>query len=97
MGGGYISTGKDSTHNSVVMFSLPERVGALARALNVFEVGQQFIICSYTNFPRGDEGAKHYAEHLNGHPKTPRHPYFEIHGGPVPPPLRWMSNHIVCI
>ena len=39
MGGGqYISTGKDSMQNSVVMFSLPEKVGALAQALHVFEV-----------------------------------------------------------
>ena len=39
MGGGqYIITGKDSKQNSVVMFSLPERVGALAQALKVFEV-----------------------------------------------------------
>jgi hypothetical protein len=39
MGGGqYITTGKDSMQNSVVMFSLPEKVGALAKALNVFEV-----------------------------------------------------------
>ena len=40
MGGGqYIMTGKDSNlQNSVVMFSLPERVGALAQALKVFEV-----------------------------------------------------------
>jgi len=39
MGGGqYIMTGKDSNQNPVVMFSLPEKVGALAKALKVFEV-----------------------------------------------------------
>jgi hypothetical protein len=37
-GGSYITTGKDNGKNSIVIFSVPEKVGALAKALNVFEV-----------------------------------------------------------
>ena len=70
MGGGYISTGKDSTHNSVVMFSLPERVGALARALNVFEVGQHVIHLHPQTFSKRDPA--NYSEHLKGHTKDPQ-------------------------
>jgi hypothetical protein len=52
MGGGqYIVTGKDSLKNSVVIFSLPERVGALAKALKVFEVSREAF------FDIGEPGA----------------------------------------
>jgi hypothetical protein len=34
----YISTGKNSSQNPLVIFSVKERCGALAKALGVFEV-----------------------------------------------------------
>ena len=42
-GGSNIPNGDKPGQNSVVMFSLPERVGALAKALSVFEVNTHFI------------------------------------------------------
>jgi hypothetical protein len=46
MGGGSNIPNEDKpSQNSVVMFSLPERVGALAKALNVFEVFTKKTCC----------------------------------------------------
>jgi hypothetical protein len=61
MGGGqYISTGKDSMQNSVVLFSLPEKVGALAQALHVFEVSSTNNKCKVPFKYVTLEGAKHF-------------------------------------
>lgn len=43
-GGNYIREGKDSHKSTAIIFSLKEEVGALAKALKIFDVSLHIIL-----------------------------------------------------